>query len=343
MIEQLTLTNFRNHKTLRINTECKNVALLGENGAGKTNVLEALSLLNGGTGFRRSESAEISGFGLAEYASAAVLRDGTEISVFWKDSGSRSCRINGERARLFELAKIIGIIWLTPSQDMLFTSAPSDRRVFFDNLISGFDPLHMGRVARLGKLLSERGFALKNDRDETWLDLIEKNIAETASSIAAARVNFIAELNHVFEFGEIGVKGILEQRVINGEKASDFEDFYMNYLASNRVLVDGKMIIDGAHKTDFFVKNKVLGLPANLTSSGQQKLLLNRLIIANAKLVSAKNPKLPLLILLDEVDSHLDKNARLELFSELSKTTAQIWTTGTDDMAVPSDFCKVTL
>lgn len=331
MIGQITLTNFRNHKILRINTNGQNVILSGPNGSGKTNVLEALSMLNGGAGLRHAQSADLAAFEAGEYAVWAVLENGTELSVYWQSgAGHRRAKIDGDSAPLSELSKHIGIVWLTPVEDLLFVGPPSNRRVFLDNLVAGFDGAHTGRVARLHKLLSERAGALKNGRNDEWLALIENNIVSTASAVADARVRFASELNHFFSNGEIALSGMLESRIINGEKAGDFEDFYREYLSLNRLLIADKMNIDGPHRSDFSAKNLALNLNADKTSSGQQKLLMNKLVIANAKLLAARTPDRPLLILLDEADSHLDKSARAELFAELSGTNAQIWMTGTD-------------
>lgn len=340
MITRLTLTNFRSHNTFRLDTEGKNVVITGNNGSGKTNVLESVSLLNGGTGLRHALSGDLARFGTDNYGVAAELSNGTDISVYWNTIfGHRKAKVNGDAVALSELSKHICIVWITPAEDQLFLTRPHHRRAFLDNLVTGFDARHTGRTARLAKLLSERAFAIKTGRDNNWLDLIDTNITETASAVADARTRYAAELNHFFDCGEMSLSGILESKIINGEKAGDFENTYRNYLFENRTLSGDKMTIDGPHKSDFSVLNKTLGLTADKTSSGQQKLLLNRLVIANAKLLYAKNPETPLLILLDEADSHLDKNARQELFGALSKTNAQIWMTGTDSAifsAVPN-------
>jgi DNA replication and repair protein RecF len=337
MIEQLTLTNFRNHERLRINTGGGNVALTGSNGAGKTNVLEALSLLSGGSGLRGALSCDVARFGTGEYAAAAKLSNGSEVCVFWSGNGHRKARINGDAAPLSELPKHVGIVWLTPAEDLLFVASPSVRRTFLDNLVAGFDDRHIGRVSRLSKLLSERAFALKNGADENWLSSIEDNVASVASAVADARVRYAAGLNHFLEDGEISLSGMLEQKIIDGEKAGDFEDFYRKYLLENRFLVADKMTVDGAHRTDFSVLNRALNLPADKTSSGQQKLLLNKLIIAGCRLLHARKPERPMLMLLDEADSHLDENARAALFCALSEINAQIWMTGTN----PASFANV--
>ena len=104
MIEQLTLTNFRNHETFRIKTENKNVVLTGPNGVGKTNVLESVSLLNGSQGFRRAAPEDIARFGTTDFAVNAKLASGTEISVYWEaDMPSRRAKLGAEFALLSEL------------------------------------------------------------------------------------------------------------------------------------------------------------------------------------------------------------------------------------------------
>jgi len=338
MLTQITLTNFRNHKSLRLDADAKIIALAGKNGAGKTNILEAVSLLNGGTGLRHSAVADIAKFGETNWAASAKLKDEREIAVFWNGEKNRRAKLNGEFVPLGELSENLGIVWLAPSTDLLFLDEPKARRGFLDNLVSGFDPKHAGRVARMTKLLSERAFALKNGWDGSWLDAIETHLTQTMAAVADARVRFAGELNHFFSFGEIRLSGLAENRLINGEKAGDFEIFYKNYLSENRFLLAEKQTIDGAHRSDFSALNKTLGLAADKTSSGQMKLLLNNLIIAYAKMLNAKRPNFGTLILLDEADSHLDENARAELFAALSDTSAQIWMTGTN----PAAFAGIT-
>ena len=306
------------------------MTLVGANGAGKTNILEAVSLLNGGMGFRRATSGDIARFGTDGYAVAARLSDGTEMGVFSEGGARRRAKINGEAVPLSELSKHIVIVWLTPSEDQLFMDSPSKRRAFLDNLAAGFDDRHTGRAARLASLLSERAYALKHGHDSTWLDQIENNIVTAGIAVADARVRYAAALNGVFDAGEMGISGMLESRIIGGEKAGGIEDFYRNYMAENRFLTADKMTIDGPHRSDFSIYNKALDLSADKTSSGQQKLRLNRLVIANARLLFMKKPDLPLIVLLDEADSRLDKNARAELFAELSNANAQVWMSGTD-------------
>jgi DNA replication and repair protein RecF len=177
-------------------------------------------------------------------------------------------------------------------------------------------------------LLSERGGIIKTGGDENWLDAIDNQIAPLSVSIAADRIRYASELNYFFESGAISVNGVLENMLLKNS-ATMVEKAYLEYLQNNRCLVGDKMVIDGTHKSDFGVFNKKLGLPAQITSTGQQKSILIDLILAHAKLIHIKTGAKPI-ILLDEAAAHLDENARVKLFSDLNELNAQVWATGLD-------------
>ncbi|MDR0727203.1 MAG: AAA family ATPase [Rickettsiales bacterium] len=329
MITTLTLTDFRNHVTSRILTGGKNnIIITGPNGSGKTAILEAISMLGGDRGLRAAPMTDVARFNAAGgFSVFANLADATDLSVYFNpEDSNRRVRINGDNASLSELASHLRIIWITPKEDRLFVESASDRRTFFDRVVSSFDHVHSGRVAKLSKLLSERGFALKSRADANWLNALEIQIAGTAVAIAATRIRYAGELNYFLENCAVSVSGWIESLLLNGT-AADAEASYLEYLAANRELQGDKMVINGAHKSDFGVYNKLLKLSANLTSTGQQKAVLVDLILAHAKLVREKTGKTPL-VLLDEAAAHLDISARKRMFEELGKSGAQVWATG---------------
>ena len=331
MINQITITNFRNHTSSRIKIDgAKNVIITGLNGAGKTAILEAISLLSGERGLRGVETQALARFdGDGGFSVFATTDDETDVCVFLAPNEThRHAKIDNENVALSELAKKLRIVWLTPREDRIFVESAADRRTFFDHLVASFEPAHMGRITRLNKLLSERAGALKSNADNNWLDAIDKQIAATAISIGASRIRYASEINYFFETGAVSVDGMIEKLVMENT-ASNAEQKYFEYLQSNRILIGDKMSIDGAHKSDFGVFNNVLNLPANITSTGQQKSILIDLILAHAKLIHIKTGQKPL-ILLDEAAAHLDDNARNKLFMELNNANAQVWATGVD-------------
>jgi DNA replication and repair protein RecF len=330
MIASLTLSNFRNHESFRVRAESRNIVITGANGAGKTAVLEAASMLCPGATLRGASALEIVRMGCAGFAVNAVLADGTELSISFSSADSnRRLKIDGDSAPMSDLPRHVRMVWLTPKEDRLFADSPESRRAFFDRMAASFDAAHAGRVARLSKLLSERAFALKSGGDSIWLDSIEKQLAPTAVAAAAARVKYAAELNYFLDCCKLGLDGMLESRLSEGSPAAEIEKEYLNYLSENRFLTGDKMSVAGAHRTDFTAFNEKLGLAVFMTSTGQQKRAVLDFVLAHAKLVAAKTEACPV-ILLDEAASHLDENSRAEFFAALSKTGAQVWATGTD-------------
>ena len=334
MINQITISNFRNHVCSRIRTNgCKNVVITGLNGAGKTAVLEAVSLLSGERGLRGADIQNLPRFdGDGGFSVFATTNDDTDLCVYLNSGEvNRHAKIDNDNASLSDLAKHLRIIWLTPKEDRIFIEASADRRAFFDRLAASFEPAHLGRLTRLNKLMSERGGAIKAGADKNWLDVIDKQIAATAVAVAAERIRYAAELNYFFENGAVSVNGMVEKLVIENT-ITNAENIYFEYLQNNRELTGDKMVIDGVHKSDFGVFNKNLNLPAYITSTGQQKAILIDLILAHTKLVHVRTNQ-KILILLDEAIAHLDEFARAKLFQDLNDADAQVWATGLDEQA----------
>ena len=331
MISQITLTNFRNHITSRIKIDnAKNIIITGANGAGKTAILEAVSLLCGERGLRGADMMTLARFnGDGGFSVFATLFDDTDVSLFlMPGETNRRARMDNENVPLAELGRRLRIIWLTPREDRIFVESASDRRTFFDRLAASFEPSHMGRIARLNKLTSERAGAIKSGANNNWLDALDKQIAATSVSIAAMRIRYASEINYFFESGAVSVTGMVEKLLLENT-AAVAENKYYEYLQNNRELTGDKMVIDGVHKSDFGVFNKKLSLPAQITSTGQQKSILIDLILAHAKLIHIKTGAHPI-ILLDEAAAHLDANAREKLFKDLNAADAQVWATGVD-------------
>ena len=330
MIETLTLTNFRNHSMCRIVTHGRrNIIITGPNGAGKTAILEAVSMLSGERGMRGAQMGDIARFGGdGNFSVHAVLDDDTEISVTFNGGDvNRRARIDGVQSTFTDLAARMRIVWLTPREDRIFVDTAAARRAFFDRLTSNFDASHSGRVAHMAKLLSERAIALKRGQDVRWIDALDVQIAAVAVAIATARIQYAGELNYFLESAAVSTDGMVERMLIDGARPVDAENRYMEYLQQNRELVGDKMVLDGPHKSDFGVFNHALNLPADITSTGQQKSVLIDLILAHAKLIHTKTAMTPI-VLLDEAVAHLDASARTRVFGELESAAAQVWATG---------------
>ncbi len=340
---RLKLSDYRGYAEARIEVDRRSVVLTGLNGAGKTNILEALSMLAPGRGLRRARLADLDRQGGGSWAIAARLQRGTdepvEVGTGRDPEGSdkRVVRIDAKPVRgQAQLAEIGAIQWLTPQMDGLFLGSSGDRRRFLDRLVTGADPDHAGRLAAYDQAQRERLRLLREGRaDPTWLDALEDTMARHGVAVAAAR----RERVHALDGATIG-SGVFPQAALRlagsvetslGEiPALEAEDRLKARLAQNR-RIDGEsgMTAEGPHRSDLEVTHLARGQAARLCSTGEQKALLLSIQLANARLVKASTGAAPLL-LLDEVAAHLDENRRAALFQEIQVLGAQAWLTGTD-------------
>lgn len=356
-LTSLTLTQFRNHASTRLEPETALVALCGHNGAGKTNVLEAISLLMPGRGLRGAPFDDLlqAGAGTGWAVSAVCANDGleTRLGTGWQPrpadgpeaaQSTREVRIDGQVQRSAgALAGHLRMLWLTPAMDRLFAGPASDRRRYLDRLTAVFDTGHGTRVNALERLLRERNRLLAEDRPQgRWLDSVEAQLAETAVAVAAARnaamaivAGFVADSRDAarpsaFPWAEARVEGELEQQ-LNVRPAVQIEDEYRTILADSRGLdrAAGRTL-RGPHRSDLLVVHGPKAMEARLCSTGEQKALLLGLVLAQARAVRETFAGAAPLLLLDEVAAHLDAERRSALMQELLELGSQTWMTGTD-------------
>ncbi|HCX67565.1 MAG TPA: DNA replication/repair protein RecF, partial [Rhodobiaceae bacterium] len=314
-------------------------------GAGKTNLLEAVSLLSPGRGLRGVPYAEIArDSGAGGWAVAATLetqdgavRVGTGIEPGVETARSRQVRVGGEQAGPSALAELVSVVWLTPAMDRLFVEGASERRRFLDRLVMGFDPAHGTRAGAYDRALRERNKLLAdNVFDDAWLSGLEGQMAEHGVALAAARVEMLARLRGALEAAQEGpfprarvaIEGSLEAAILS-EAAVDVEDAFRDRLKEmrGRDAAAGRAL-DGPHRSDLLVRHAAKDREARLCSTGEQKALLIGMVLANARLLAARGH--PPLLLLDEIAAHLDEERRAALFDEIVGLNLQAFMTGTD-------------
>lgn len=343
VVLRLKLSDFRGYADARIEVDRRSVVLTGSNGAGKTNILEALSMLAPGRGLRRARLSDLDRQGGGAWAIAARLQRGREEPVEVgtgrdpEGGDKRVVRIDAKPVRgQAQLAEIGAIQWLTPQMDGLFLDGAGNRRRFLDRLVTGADPDHAGRLAAYDHAQRERLRLLREGRaDPTWLDALEDTMARHGVAVAAARRERVHALDGatvgsgVFPQAALRLAGSVETW-LDEIPALEAEDRLKARLAQNRRL-DGEsgMTAEGPHRSDLEVTHVGRGQAARLCSTGEQKALLLSIQLANARLVKGHSGAAPLL-LLDEVAAHLDETRRTALFEEIQVLGAQAWLTGTD-------------
>lgn len=331
MLTRLVLTDFRNHADLAIAPGPGFVVLTGENGAGKTNVLEAVSLLAPGRGLRRASLGEMArqsgrgGFGVAaELVGDVAIATGTQASA----PERRIVRVQGAAVAATALAEWLTVLWLTPAMDRLFVEPAGERRRFLDRLTLALSPGHAVHANRYEAAMRARNRLLGEEGppDRDWLAALEAQMAEHGAAIDAARRTTVASLGERLAdqpegpFARAGLR--LEGWTGGGATlAADLAQSRGRDAAAGRALV-------GPHRSDLAVTHLGKGQAAALCSTGEQKALLLGLILAHAGLVAERTGAPPIL-LLDEVAAHLDPMRRAALFERLAGT-GQVWMTGTE-------------
>ena len=344
-ISSLRLSQFRNLAALELASGLGMVVITGPNGSGKTNILEALSLLGAGRGLRGATLAQLTRQGAQSgWAVAAEVARGGDM--FRLGTGQlpgqpdkRQHRLEGEPLRgQGELAALLTLLWQTPQMDSLFVETGSARRFYFDRITSAFNPDHAGNLARYDYVRRERARLLEQRRgDASWLESLERKMAESTLAIAAARVETagqlqaaIGSLHPAFPQARISLVGNAESGLQHAAlSALQLEDALVAELAQNRAAdATSGRTASGAHRTELQVILAEKNQEAALCSTGEQKALLLSLLLAQTQALANATGRLPVL-LLDEVVAHLDAARRAALFEALGQLGAQCWFTGT--------------
>lgn len=329
-VSRLVLTDFRNHEDAVLVPGPGFVVLSGENGAGKTNVLEALSLLAPGRGLRRAPLAEMArqggsgGFGVAARLGETDIGTGTNPDA----PERRLVRINGATAAATTLAEWVSVLWLTPAMDRLFVDAAGERRRFLDRLTLALAPGHAHHSTRYEAAMRERNRLLGDDGtpDPDWLTALEARMAEHGAAIDAARRDMVAALAARLAAqpeGPFARAGL----ALEGWQG-DAGTLARELAAGRRRDAAGGRTLSGPHRADLLVTHLGKNQAAHLCSTGEQKALLLGLVLAHAELVAERAGRAPIL-LLDEVAAHLDPGRRAALFERL-EGRGQVWMTGTE-------------
>lgn len=366
-VERLTLTDFRNYAHLRLNAAIAPIIVHGENGSGKTNILEAISFLTPGRGLRGARLADIKRFipqinGGGDFSfisplnwavAAEIVNNGESFNIAtaveksakevedsdgYRSFERRIVKVDGSKiSSQAELGRYLSAVWITPQMDRLFRGGSQPRRAFLDRLVYAFDMEHAKRTANFEHLYREWYRLIKEGRhDNLWLNSLEENMAAAGVAIAAARREQVARLNafiehepdDVFPSVRLELDGTIE-KALDDKPAVEVEEIYKTMMAKQRRFIVENDNPDGINRTDFKVYFKKKGMPADLCSTGEQKSLLISIILAQTKCQTLYKGFAPIM-LLDEIAAHLDDIKRQALLDKITALNVQAWITTTN-------------
>ena len=343
-IKSLKLINFRSHSDFSLGLSGKPLAIIGDNGAGKTNILEAISLLSPGRGMRNSKFSEMVkddnsmpwgvNFNILSNGKNYEVSSGLRDNQKGRDIKINSKKVSGSSA----LPEIILLSWLTPSMDQIFNETPSYRRRFIDRLCAVYEKNHTKNIKIYEKLMAERNSSFKSKvLDNVWLDALENQMSDVSIAIAETRLTFISDLNKVLETNldpvwpraHLEIYGFVEN-LVSSWNSGKAKEMLCNEFKNNRERdFFSKRTNEGVHRSDLLVNEKNKKIEAKKCSTGEQKSLLMGIILSHLELVSSFKSRYPVL-LLDEVLAHFDKIRRKSFFKQIQEIGSQIIMTGTD-------------
>ncbi len=348
---RLGLQDFRNHVQTQIRTDGRHVCLYGANGAGKTNIIEAISVLAPGRGLRSADLRDLVRKGADEaspgWALSADLADADvtrRIAVALEMDGEgrskRTARLDGAPATSADIAELVRVIWLTPSMDRVFAGPAADRRKFFDRQVLAHFPSHGTAAAAYDKSMRQRNALLEQGRpDPAWIGSVEEAMARAGAAMAIGRAEVMRRMQAsidtrpegAFPKADLALDGVFEQMALSGAGEPEIGEEMARAWRSGRPRdTAAGRTLDGVHRTDLLVVHRAKGLEADKCSTGEQKALLIGLILANARALFGRDFAPNPLLLLDEAAAHLDSDRRAALYDELAALGGQAWLTGTD-------------
>ena len=327
-LTRLSLAQFRSWPRLDLDLGRQPVAIFGANGSGKTNILEAVSMLAPGRGLRGAPPAEQARQGKdAGWRIRAQIGD-RAVETSAAPGARRSVAVDDKPAVQTALGRLIRIVWLVPAMDRLWTDPPETRRRFLDRVTLSLVPDHADVALTYDKAMRERNRLLRDQiGDAGWYRALESQMAEAGAALTRNRHE---ALDRIMAAQDEAATGFPAARLVllPGEGQADDPDAasIADRLAAMRPrdLAAGRSLT-GPHRADLGASWGPQDMQAALSSTGEQKALLLSLILANARALSDQ----PVVLLLDEVAAHLDADRRAQLYDQICLLPAQTMLTGT--------------
>ena len=344
-VARLTTHNFRNLSSLTLDLHPKLNFFVGDNGSGKSSLLEAIFFLGHGKSFRTSKVEHLASYQTDNFV--VSIKDSNDLQLGLSKNlvtGITLIKINGERhARLSELANNIAVQIVTPESFKLFFGGPKERRRFVE--LGMFHVKHDSskQWREFNRVLKQRNACIRNALDKSTFDYWTGLFCQLSAEVAEVRSKYIADLvTELPLWLAILLPNIADMVTVQ----------YLQGWPQKKTLIDALSdgyereqafgySIYGAHKFDlkFLIAKQPL---ESQLSRGQQKLFLLALTFAQAKLIARVKRVKPIL-LIDDIGAELDSNSRQALSKAISNLDCQVVITAIEENVLQPfiNSCKV--
>ncbi len=333
---KLLTQNFRNLDGGQITFHPDNNFILGENGSGKSSLLEALFFLGHGKSYRTSKVNSIVNYNETKFVVSIKDIEQQQLGLS-RDlvTGVTYIKVNGERqSRLSDLAKNIAVQIVTPESFKLFFGGPKERRRFIDLGLFHVKHDFSQQWREFSRILKQRNACLRSSSSHSMLDYWTDVFCQQSELVALSRSSYIKELiTELEKWTQLLLPNISDEINVHYLQGWNQKKKLQDVLLENREReISHGFSLYGAQKFDVkFLLNKTS--IDMLLSRGQQKLFLLALTFAQAKLIERVNRVKPIL-LIDDIGAELDINSRTLLSTAIDKLNCQVIITAIERFAL---------
>lgn len=339
-INSIDIYNFRNYERAFIEFSDKMNIFIGNNGEGKTNILESIYVLAITKSHRSyidknliNNSKDI----MKLSSNVFYANNNHKLELVMNNKGKRVSINNLMYKKISDYISNLVVVLFSPDDLDLIKGSPTTRRKFLNIEIGQLDNKYLYYLNDYNNLLKQRNEYLKsitiNTVDTTYLDIIDEKLVEKALYVYKYRYDFIKDINRFIKivFSDLS-NSYFEIKYINNFDNSDFDfnikEKFLKKLKSNLkrdILTGGTSFGPQRDDFEFFLDKKNV---RDYGSQGQQRLCILTLKFAEVELLCEKRGEYPIL-LLDDIFSELDISKRNSIIKYLDKGV-QVFITSTD-------------
>lgn len=328
-INKLQINNFRNLESVALKPNPELNFLVGNNGAGKTSILESMVVLSRGRSFRTTQASELVGPAQASFSvfTETERNNGQRDRLGLERSGKHwKARKNGQDlAQISQLSRSLPLVLMEPNSHQLVTGAPEVRRRFLDWGVFHVEPEFLETWRRFSKILRQRNAALRQGQTDV-IKSIDEILSPLGTQLSRLRAVYSESISRDTQTIVSGLSNGLSDITLeyqNGWGSGTYREALSTWLKRD---LERGATSQGPHRAEL-VLMKGNSLARTVLSRGEQKILSAALLLAQAGLLKSRG-ETPV-VLLDDLASEFDDLHFERVLARFLETKGQVWVTGT--------------